>query len=93
MASSGNEMTNRSMQDMKEDVLSAVLRGDYVNAVRIYTRMISMAGAAENDEMSSLFSGRAACHLLAKQFELGLEDCDQAISKNERNIDGYIQKW
>ena len=35
MASSGNEMTNRSMQDMKEDVLSAVLRGDYVNAVRV----------------------------------------------------------
>ncbi|CAF1006715.1 unnamed protein product [Rotaria sordida] len=60
---------------------------------KIYTRMISMGGTAENDEMSSLFSGRAACHLLAKQFELGLEDCDQAISINERNIDGYIQKW
>ena len=34
--------------------------------------MISMAGTAENDEMSSLFSGRAACHLLAKQFERNL---------------------
>ncbi|CAF2458020.1 unnamed protein product [Rotaria sp. Silwood2] len=93
MASHGNEIMNMSMQEMKLDAFDAILRGDCDDAVGIYTRMISIAGNVENDELSSLFSDRAACRLLAKQFQLGLEDCDRAISINERNIDGYVQKW
>ncbi|CAF4009960.1 unnamed protein product, partial [Rotaria sp. Silwood2] len=75
-----------------QKIVNALTSGEYVKAAEIYSVIINTAKLQNTPDVPALLASRASCYLLSKQWQLGLNDCNEAILINPHTINAYVQK-
>ncbi|CAD2105682.1 tetratricopeptide repeat protein, putative [Plasmodium vinckei lentum] len=85
-----NELSNKNVEEIKEIGNEYFKKCDYKNAIYYYSKALKQC--KDKNIKSILYSNRAACNVLLKNWNLVIDDCTKSINCDENYVKSYIRR-
>ncbi|VEV59330.1 tetratricopeptide repeat protein, putative [Plasmodium vinckei vinckei] len=85
-----NELSNKDVEEIKEMGNEHFKKCDYKNAIYYYSKALKKC--KDKTIKSILYSNRAACNVLLKNWNLVIDDCTKSINCDENYVKSYIRR-